>query len=63
MIFTSMIRKHIIPVIFVIFAIFFAYAGLVNTYFQQDEWQFFAGNIYYESREFELIPFLRKEAI
>ncbi len=50
MIFTSMIRKHIIPVIFVIFAIFFAYAGLVNTYFQQDEWQFFAGNIYYESK-------------
>lgn len=48
--FFKKIKKHIISLTLVILLIVFAYSSLPNTFFQQDEWQFFAGNIYYESK-------------
>lgn len=50
MTFFKKIKKHIISFILIILFIVFAYSSLPNTFFQQDEWQFFAGNIYYESK-------------
>lgn len=50
MILLERVKKHIIPLVLVIPLTLFAYSSLLNTFFQQDEWQFFAGNIYYESK-------------
>lgn len=50
MIFIKKNRIHLIPSIFIIFLIFIAYSNLINSFFQQDEWMYFAGDIFYKSK-------------
>lgn len=47
------IRFHIIPLIVIVLSIIFAYSGLSNAFFQQDEWQTFASDIYFTSKGIE----------